>query len=90
MVGFISCDVSNKVFVPVDTCATMMCIVILVFLKQLMYVFLTLLPVCVCVSVCVNMLLLLKENNACQEEKPASAVDDTLNEYLITLQHKNR
>ncbi|XP_035002049.2 katanin-interacting protein isoform X3 [Hippoglossus stenolepis] len=36
------------------------------------------------------MFLLLKESNACEEEKLASAVDDTLNEYLITLQHKNR
>ncbi|XP_069373177.1 katanin-interacting protein isoform X2 [Paralichthys olivaceus] len=30
------------------------------------------------------------DNEACQEEKLASAVDDTLNEYLIALQHKNR
>ncbi|XP_040923070.1 katanin-interacting protein isoform X1 [Toxotes jaculatrix] len=31
-----------------------------------------------------------EESKTCQGEKPASAVDDTLNEYLIALQHKNR
>ncbi|KAI3365616.1 hypothetical protein L3Q82_010698, partial [Scortum barcoo] len=41
--------------------------------------------------VCVLVLLtFLKESKTCQEEKLASAVDDTLDEYLIALQHKNR
>ncbi|KAM9715846.1 katanin-interacting protein isoform 1-T1 [Menidia menidia] len=31
-----------------------------------------------------------KESKACQGEKLASAVDETLDEYLIALQHKNR
>ncbi|XP_070708413.1 katanin-interacting protein isoform X2 [Pempheris klunzingeri] len=31
-----------------------------------------------------------EESKPCQGEKPASAVDDTLDEYLIALQHKNR
>ncbi|KAM4524710.1 katanin-interacting protein isoform 1-T1 [Odontesthes bonariensis] len=31
-----------------------------------------------------------KETKTCQGEKLASAVDDTLDEYLIALQHKNR
>ncbi|XP_042364417.1 katanin-interacting protein isoform X2 [Plectropomus leopardus] len=31
-----------------------------------------------------------EESKACQGEKLASAVDDTLDEYLIALQHKNR
>lgn len=38
--------------------------------------------VCVCA--------LLKESKTCQGERLASAVDDTLDEYLIALQHKNR
>lgn len=46
--------------------------------------------VCVCTHVCVLMLLFLKESKTCQGEKLASAVDDTLDEYLIALQHKNR
>ncbi|XP_051274601.1 katanin-interacting protein isoform X1 [Dicentrarchus labrax] len=36
------------------------------------------------------MLVFLKESKTCQGEKLASAVDDTLDEYLIALQHKNR
>lgn len=31
-----------------------------------------------------------EESKTCQGEKLASAVDDTLDEYLIALQHKNR
>ncbi|XP_010734576.2 protein KIAA0556 isoform X1 [Larimichthys crocea] len=31
-----------------------------------------------------------EESKSCQGEKPASTVDDTLDEYLIALQHKNR
>uniref|UniRef100_A0AAX7T2Z0 KATNIP domain-containing protein n=1 Tax=Astatotilapia calliptera TaxID=8154 RepID=A0AAX7T2Z0_ASTCA len=36
------------------------------------------------------MCVFLKESKTCQGEKLASAVDDTLDEYLIALQHKNR
>lgn len=32
----------------------------------------------------------LKESKTCQGENLPSAVDDTLDEYLIALQHKNR
>uniref|UniRef100_A0A8C9ZC78 KATNIP domain-containing protein n=1 Tax=Sander lucioperca TaxID=283035 RepID=A0A8C9ZC78_SANLU len=38
----------------------------------------------------VLMLVFFKESKTCQGEKLASAVDDTLDEYLIALQHKNR
>ncbi|XP_068160932.1 katanin-interacting protein isoform X2 [Antennarius striatus] len=31
-----------------------------------------------------------EEKRTCQQEKPTTAVDDALDEYLITLQHKNR
>jgi len=43
-----------------------------------------------CVCACVSMHVFLKESKTCQGEKLASAVDDTLDEYLIALQHKNR
>uniref|UniRef100_I3KVF9 KATNIP domain-containing protein n=1 Tax=Oreochromis niloticus TaxID=8128 RepID=I3KVF9_ORENI len=43
-----------------------------------------------CVCVCLLTRVFLKESKTCQGEKLASAVDDTLDEYLIALQHKNR
>ncbi|XP_077958631.1 katanin-interacting protein isoform X1 [Gasterosteus aculeatus] len=52
-----------------------------------MSAFLTLHRVCVCV--CVLMPLFFKESKKCRGEK-ISAVDTTLDEYLIALQHKNR
>lgn len=55
-----------------------------------MYAFLTLHCVFLCVSVCILTLVFLKESKTCQGDKLASAVDDTLDEYLIALQHKNR
>lgn len=64
----------------------MYCVYESVFLKELDVWFSDCI---VCMRVC-TYVVFFKETKTCQGEKLASAVGDTLDEYLIALQHKNR